>query len=1425
MCKKVIMFCAVALVLAAVTPSWSNIVQDDFNTPVNYLTAAFPAGIWNGVIGKLANEQALAINADMNDANGLYLSDLGASWEGGGNIPPANNRGPFLYRNVNAKYWIMTTRIQAQPSSNVFWNVGGLLARAKYIPTLDGSVLDEAGTGEDFVLNAKFPVLNAMNVHNLNDGAEGEWNPTGLYNYLKMSKVGATIVVQYGDGTSWLNSSYTGSGASNRTDMNGLELQLGIAQCSFSEQDGDPNWPWMSFGEFTLMYQGPGQAWKLSPAMEATDVDSKPLLSWEKGSSVQAVNGHLIFLSKVRSEVENRIVSPITTTDPCYQVTTLLDPGTKYYWAVDEANGATTVLDDVWSFTTAKAQGSNPQPSDSAGGIPVSLAQVSWTPYKYADGQAIVFSATLANVQNNVGSVTLASGLTSSWNGFTKPLEVQQTYYWKIRSLVGATYYDGPIWSFTTAFPINFCDTFSNSWDYWGSGGSTAGTIWDGVIGESQLNVMNTDTTPGQLRIESTGGWDGRTNQGVLLYKEVDVPYIATVEITNINGLLTTGHTGAIAGQRSGLMARLADLTKGWYGNQTVNRSDEDWVSILFYPTYGVGNMGEVQGWHFNKTGSTSGQDTRREFGQTWLNWPTDPFLGVYGSGYGDGSKQQSGRWVQIDYKGHGDGVTNDGKAGHFYVRWGQNGSVWYPLKPSTATYNGRVLNSANVDRYGDMNGFPHQVGIMADNSGGFTEFDNFCLGRNLQAKASAPYPPVGGSMDIMKADMQWNPGDLALDQDFFFDINSSVVLNATATRASGIPVPPYRGNSSDGIYSGIGSPGPTGMYPRYRYDVATQETLTLGTTYYWRVDEVNGTTVWKGDVWNFTILSYANVDRFDQYTTTGDVGGSSAALRRTWIDGYVGVAAQSGWVYPTRPTPEGSSGSYVQISNDACDGNTTTANQYVAGGKSMKFYYDNDGVAGWLISLLRWPDPTYYWYAAPKYSEASAAIDDAALLTDDSRYLYPGDQSSLGLKRDWTSYKLLRVSYYGDFTNTKVASDKLYVGLSDGDGTKVIVNCPDSDAAMHPGWHTWYIRLKDYNGIDANLNLADVARIYIGVGNPASPATGGKGCIFLDEVRLLTTSECAPVTPADVEKTAVVGDFSFDCATNASDLRLMSYLWLGEGFAGNTPPTPPIIKLDASGLALGTLTAWPNTGSAGGNFVDFNSPQTGYRPTVMANVEGKKAVWFDGNDIMRGDFNTPLSITGSNPWTVIATIYRSGSVANSFDMEIFVWGKRGTSNRQGAFTYSTNGYGSFAGWGAADRGWTRYFPASHQWHQLAITFGGGSPGAFYAMSDGQVVTPNTPITGLDIWTDPYGNGLLMSLGNAYEGNSALTSNITAGGYWFTGGIAKLEVYNYFMTPGQIAFLMGTPMDMSSDANNAIDFKDVAIFANNWMVGPVLLGD
>ncbi|GAI43669.1 unnamed protein product, partial [marine sediment metagenome] len=69
---------------------------------------------------------------------------------------------------------------------------------------------------------------------------------------------------------------------------------------------------------------------------------------------------------------------------------------------------------------------------------------------------------------------------------------------------------------------------------------------------------------------------------------------------------------------------------------------------------------------------------------------------------------------------------------------------------------------------------------------------------------------------------------------------------------------------------------------------------LDLGTTYYWKINEVNEaetTTTWQGDIWNFTTHEFFVVDDFEDYNDW-----PPDEIWFTWIDGY-GVLANGGAV------------------------------------------------------------------------------------------------------------------------------------------------------------------------------------------------------------------------------------------------------------------------------------------------------------------------------------------------------------------------------------------------------------------------------------------------------------------------------------------------------------------------------------------------
>ncbi len=97
--------------------------------------------------------------------------------------------------------------------------------------------------------------------------------------------------------------------------------------------------------------------------------------------------------------------------------------------------------------------------------------------------------------------------------------------------------------------------------------------------------------------------------------------------------------------------------------------------------------------------------------------------------------------------------------------------------------------------------------------------------------KASNPSP--GHSMTGVEADsvLTWSAGIYAASvsgHDVYFGTNLAAVTNATPSN-------------------------PQGVYIARQTPASFAPALDYGKTYYWRIDEVNGTNIWTGDVWKFT--------------------------------------------------------------------------------------------------------------------------------------------------------------------------------------------------------------------------------------------------------------------------------------------------------------------------------------------------------------------------------------------------------------------------------------------------------------------------------------------------------------------------------------------------------------------------------------------
>jgi hypothetical protein len=171
-----------------------------------------------------------------------------------------------------------------------------------------------------------------------------------------------------------------------------------------------------------------------------------------------------------------------------------------------------------------------------------------------------------------------------------------------------------------------------------------------------------------------------------------------------------------------------------------------------------------------------------------------------------------------------------------------------------------------------------------------------------IPVQARAPQPTVAGTGVAVNPILNWRPGRETGSHEVFFGTDQAAVAGGTVAAKT--------------VTDHAFAPG----------------SLTFGTTYYWKVDEVN-TVTYPGDVWSFTTQEYAAVDNFETYNDTDN------RLYDAWIDGYT----------------DGKSGSLVGYLT-ATNGTFAETTVIHGGKQSMPFEYNN--------------------VKAPYYSEATRTFD-----------------------------------------------------------------------------------------------------------------------------------------------------------------------------------------------------------------------------------------------------------------------------------------------------------------------------------------------------------------------------------------------------------------------------------------------------------------
>jgi len=474
---------------------------------------------------------------------------------------------------------------------------------------------------------------------------------------------------------------------------------------------------------------------------------------------------------------------------------------------------------------------------------------------------------------------------------------------------------------------------------------------------------------------------------------------------------------------------------------------------------------------------------------------------------------------------------------------------------------------------------------------------------------ALGPSPADGALHADTWVTLSWKAGDFAVSHDVYLGddfeaVNSDDVAGGT-----------FRGNQTSTFYV-AGFPGfayPDGLVP--------------GTTYYWRIDEVNEAepnSPWKGTVWSISVppktaynpnpadgaefvdpnvplswtsgfgaklhtvyigtdydtvnnatgglpqgpakytpaaplelekVYYWRVDEFDALAThKGDVWGfttPSAAGSLNPVNGAVDVQMNSTLNWTPAATAV-SHDFYLGTDKDAVR-NATAASPEFKGNKAIgaetydpgkldwhsDYYWRVDAVYGTgTVKGLVWSFTTANFISVDDFEayndidppdEASNRIfeswidgfgttDNGALVGNDlppyaeQTVVHGGAQSliyrydntnktseatlTLVYPRDWTEEGVTKLSLWFRGAGAN-AADKMYIALN---GSAVVYH-DDSAVTQKGGWNRWVIDLQAF--ADQGVNLANVNTLTIGFGTKGSPAAGGSGQIYFDDIRL----------------------------------------------------------------------------------------------------------------------------------------------------------------------------------------------------------------------------------------------------------------------------------------------------------------------------------
>ena len=318
---------------------------------------------------------------------------------------------------------------------------------------------------------------------------------------------------------------------------------------------------------------------------------------------------------------------------------------------------------------------------------------------------------------------------------------------------------------------------------------------------------------------------------------------------------------------------------------------------------------------------------------------------------------------------------------------------------------------------------------------------------------------------------------------------------------------------------------------------------LELEKVYYWRVDESDGITTYKGYIWAFTtlgaagapqpangvvdvehtqILSWTPADNANSHqvyfgmdeeavmnatTASPEYKGSRTLGSESYDPGKLDWHTSYYWrvdaIYNTDPDNpvKGLVWSFMTADFLVVDDFESYTDDDAAGEAIWQTWNDGLDVAD---------NGAQVGYLLPSYCEQTIVHGGAQsmplLYANEAGVTNSEVELVLTSPRDWTAEGVGELSLWfrGDSAN---AAEPLYVAISNIAGSPVVIAHDDLNVAQASTWREWLIPLQAF--ADQGINLTNVDKIAIGLGTKAGmPAPGGSGTMFIDDIRLYQPAE-----------------------------------------------------------------------------------------------------------------------------------------------------------------------------------------------------------------------------------------------------------------------------------------------------------------------------